>query len=228
MARGHWAAGLMLFLGWWGLVTAMDLAGSRVAAQLGRPVPPAEALEWGPLLGLEWVKAWVAVGFAEELAFRGYLHRKLIGLTGSRWGGIALAALLFGLWHIPGGIATHGTFAVGMVASALVVAGYSFLVLHLPYAKTGLLPLVALFHGWSDLPLLVTLQPPSAIGTAVGPLLLLGAARLYSSHQARGWRGRLAGGLWSRPRSGRPSMASGRRAAEEAEASPRLVGRSVP
>jgi membrane protease YdiL (CAAX protease family) len=40
-------------------------------------------------------------GATEEMFFRGYLQTRLERLTGSKWWGLLLASLLFGLYHLP-------------------------------------------------------------------------------------------------------------------------------
>lgn len=39
------------------------------------------------------------VGFGEELIFRGYLQRRIIVISDSKWVGLIITSLLFGLWH---------------------------------------------------------------------------------------------------------------------------------
>ena len=51
--------------------------------------------------------AMLAIGFAEEFAFRGYIQPRLVGWIGERWGWIA-TALIFTLCHIPGQILVAG------------------------------------------------------------------------------------------------------------------------
>jgi membrane protease YdiL (CAAX protease family) len=51
--------------------------------------------------------AMLAIGFAEEFAFRGYIQPRLAGWMGERWGWI-VTALIFTLCHIPGQILVAG------------------------------------------------------------------------------------------------------------------------
>lgn len=53
------------------------------------------------LLPLTFLLMMVMAGFTEEFFFRGFLQTRLEGLTGSRWGAVLLASLLFGLYHLP-------------------------------------------------------------------------------------------------------------------------------
>jgi membrane protease YdiL (CAAX protease family) len=167
----HWLEGVALFIGWWLLMTLIDLVGSQVARMLGQSLVPVESLDWSPAVLLEWIKAWIFVGIAEEIAFRAYVHNKLVTVLDHRWLAIALAALIFGLWHLPGSIIA-GRFVPGTVLAALVVSVLSLVLFNLTYEWTGLLPFLALFHGWSDFPLIATLRRPTTIGAVAGYLLV--------------------------------------------------------
>jgi membrane protease YdiL (CAAX protease family) len=160
-------------VGWWLAVTLVDLIGRWLAGQLGSPILPMEELKWNFATLLDFLSAWIFVGFAEELAFRGYLHNKLVAATQKKWIGIVLAAFIFGLWHIPGGMVMRGVSFFEALPGALFLGLFSLIFLNLPYEWTGLLPLISLFHGWSDFPLLMNFQYPSAIGAVAGYLLLL-------------------------------------------------------
>ena len=46
-----------------------------------------------------WVAVSMSAGISEEIAFRGYFQRQLGALTGSKWAGVCLQALLFGMAH---------------------------------------------------------------------------------------------------------------------------------
>jgi membrane protease YdiL (CAAX protease family) len=50
-----------------------------------------------------WLRVVIAAtsGFAEEILYRGYAIERLSTFTGRRWLGASLAALIFGLAHIP-------------------------------------------------------------------------------------------------------------------------------
>ena len=52
-----------------------------------------------PLGRVLWVAVSVSAGFCEEVAFRGYCQRQFAALTRSRWIGLLLQALLFGVCH---------------------------------------------------------------------------------------------------------------------------------
>jgi uncharacterized protein len=185
LGRKAWRNSFPLFLGWWLLLTLIDLVGRKFLGTSGSDVSPSEELVWTPLVVLEFIKAWVFVGFAEEFAFRGYLHNKLAAVMPGKWVGIGLTALLFGLWHIPASIIMRNTSILQAIPGALGFGLFSFLFLNLPYEWTGLLPFLCLFHGWSDFPLLLTFQPPSPVGAVAGYALLLVTVGLWIWLQRR-------------------------------------------
>jgi membrane protease YdiL (CAAX protease family) len=43
----------------------------------------------------------MTAAFTEEFLFRGFLQSRLERLTGSKWSGLILASVLFGLYHLP-------------------------------------------------------------------------------------------------------------------------------
>jgi uncharacterized protein len=57
------------------------------------------ALPRRPLDVLLWVAVSISAGISEEFAFRGYLQRQFGALTGSRWLGLVLQAVVFGIAH---------------------------------------------------------------------------------------------------------------------------------
>lgn len=173
MSVKSWRASLLLFVGWWLAVTLVDLTGRWLAGQFDSPILPTGDLNWNFVTMLDFLSAWVFVGFAEELAFRGYLHNKLVAFANKKWLGIILAAILFGLWHIPGSMVMRGTSFFEALPGALFLGLFSLIFLNLPYEWTGLLPFISLFHAWSDFPLLMNFQYPSAIGAIAGYVLLL-------------------------------------------------------
>jgi len=171
LGRKAWGTSLLLFAVWWVTITLLDVFSSRIAGN-GAALPR-EELTWSPVVILDCVRAWVVVGLLEELAFRGYLHNKLAVLFDKKWIGIALVALVFGLWHIPASVLLRGNTVLGALPGALLFAVISFLFFNTPYELTGLLPLLALFHGWSDFPLLMTMQRPNTVGAVAGYALFL-------------------------------------------------------
>lgn len=179
LGKLSWVKGLLLFLAWWLAVTAADLVGRWVIGLAGFSFIYEATISWNPVVFLELTCAWLFVGFAEEIAFRGYLQNKLKAVTGKKWLGIGLAALIFGLWHIPASMILRGTSLPGALPGALGLSLFSFLFLNLPYEWTGLLPFLSLFHGWSDFPLLLTFDRPSPVGAAAGYVLLIVFAGAY-------------------------------------------------
>jgi membrane protease YdiL (CAAX protease family) len=177
--RRRWVEGIAVFFGWWLMTTIVDLIGSSVVEMFGLSLLPTEILQWSAETVLNWVGAWIVTGLAEEIAFRAYLHNRLAAALGRRWLGIVLAALLFSLWHIPGSIAA-GRFALNKLLTTLVIAVFSLVLFNLTYEWTGLLPFLALFHGWSDFPLLITLRRPTAVGAVAGYLLVFVVLWLYA------------------------------------------------
>lgn len=171
LGKRAWAWSLALFLAWWVLVTVVDLAGRWVAGLLGVSLLPIGDNEWSLATVAEMVSTFIFVGFAEEIAFRGYLHNKLVAVVGRRRLAILLAALAFGLWHTPADIAGSGQ-VLSPLLNALLFALLGLVFFHLPYEWTGLLPFLALFHGWNDFLLLVTLEAPTAVGTVAGYVLM--------------------------------------------------------
>jgi hypothetical protein len=83
----------------------------------------------GGLESAMWAALSLSAGFCEEFVFRGYLQRQMIALTRSRVGGIAVAALLFGVSHLYQGI-----------RSALVIAVYGLMFGVLARISRSLLP----------------------------------------------------------------------------------------
>lgn len=196
LGRRAWTRGLALFLAWWVLVTLVDLAGRWIAGLLDVSLPPIGNYEWTLATVAELVSAFIFVAFAEEIAFRGYLHNKLVAEVGRRWLAILLAALAFGLWHTPADIAGSGQ-VLSPFLNALLFALVGLVFFHLPYEWTGLLPFLALFHGWNDFLLLPTLEAPTAVGAAAGYVLmwvvLWAGGRLSRRHAAAARAGSQAG-----------------------------------
>lgn len=63
-----------------------------------------------------WLLVATLVGASEELVYRGYLQRQLAALSGRRWLGVALQALLFGMAHGEQGgsaVARFAAYALG-------------------------------------------------------------------------------------------------------------------
>jgi membrane protease YdiL (CAAX protease family) len=157
LSKRHFPPAVAAFGGVW---VALNLLGVGVAAATGNP--------WG--LGLLWettplvvegvpaphlltVLYVLVVGAVEELAFRGYLQSKVVALLGDDTRprialGIAVAALVFGIGHVPGAVvAGAGVRGVLWVTVMSAASGVVFGVL---YETTGNLYFVALLHGFGD------------------------------------------------------------------------------
>ncbi len=131
--------------------------GSGVKRVVALDLPP-------PLLALAIVASfvWLSIeaGLVEEYFFRAALQTRLERATGCAAGGIALAALLFGLTHAPGlylrtGL-THET--LGPHPSLLQAVCYAIVMLSPPgiffgvlWSRTRNLLLLILLHGAADL-----------------------------------------------------------------------------
>ena len=87
--------------------------------------------------------AWllIEVGFVEEFFFRVLLQERLAALLRSPWGGLVLAALLFGLVHAPGlYLRTAATQeSLGPHPSLLMAVGYSIVMTSLAGLFVGVL-----------------------------------------------------------------------------------------
>ena len=68
---------------------------------------------------LLWVAVSIIAGISEEFAFRGYLQRQFGALTGSRWLGLVLQAVVFGIAHAYEGMRA----AMQVVAFRLLLFG---------------------------------------------------------------------------------------------------------
>lgn len=169
--RAAWYESLVLFAVWWILTTLSDLVAGGVGRALGTPLSAMAPLRWNAETLLRWAALWIGVGFGEEIAFRGYLHNKLAVLTKRPLTGIAVAAMLFGLWHIPGGLLQGNRNLASLLGNAAVLALFGFTFFHFPYEKTRLLPYLALFHGWNDFPVMLSLRHPTFVGFLAGYVL---------------------------------------------------------
>jgi membrane protease YdiL (CAAX protease family) len=82
----------------WGVwATFLRLAHSWLPQR--SPTVVSSMLPVGPFEAVLWILLSISAGFAEELAFRGYLQRKLGSLAGSVTVGIVGQAVLFGMIH---------------------------------------------------------------------------------------------------------------------------------
>jgi membrane protease YdiL (CAAX protease family) len=167
-----WRLSLACFAGWLLAVTLLDGALRLVMAVLHHPLQPLGGTATGWLALLDVARYWIFVGFAEEIAFRGYLQNRLIATLGHRWRGVLLAALIFGVWHIPS-LLTQGVGIPDALLGIIPVTLLSLVYFNAGYEWAGLLPLVALFHGWNDDKMLPLLGTPTFFGALLGYALML-------------------------------------------------------
>jgi CAAX prenyl protease-like protein len=127
------AVGVVIFLVWWAF-------GSYLTTPQGPPAalelaPPGLKVAW---IGCRLIAAVITVPLAEELAYRGYLMRRLVAarfesvpFSATRWPALAMSAVAFGVMHgafwIPGIIAgfAYGAIVVrtGKLGEAVVAHG---------------------------------------------------------------------------------------------------------
>jgi membrane protease YdiL (CAAX protease family) len=105
--------------------------------------------------------AWlvIEVGVVEEFFFRALLQERLAAVLRSPWGGLAVAALLFGLVHAPGlYLRTTATQeSIGLHPSLLMAVGYSIVMTSLAglfvgvlWMRTKNLAVVVIVHAAGD------------------------------------------------------------------------------
>jgi CAAX prenyl protease-like protein len=127
------AVGIAIFVLWWAFGSYMTTPESRPAAL--ELAPPGLEVAW---ISCRVIAAFVTVPLAEELAFRGYLMRRLVDarfesvpFSAIRWPALAASAVAFGVMHgafwIPGIIAgfAYGAIAMrtGKLGEAVVAHG---------------------------------------------------------------------------------------------------------
>ncbi|AFG38246.1 CPBP family intramembrane glutamic endopeptidase [Spirochaeta africana] len=96
-----------------GMLIARAIWGSRLMAQL--PAYEFPVSNWWIILPIQ-----LMVGMREELVFRGFLQPRLQAVSGSTAGGIMAAAAIFGLAHLPIGIAVVPPAFVGGLLFGLI------------------------------------------------------------------------------------------------------------
>ncbi|MEX2717725.1 MAG: lysostaphin resistance A-like protein [Candidatus Sigynarchaeota archaeon] len=113
------------------------------------------------LYWLSFPYQFLAVGFGEELFFRGYVYTRLRtsiakkrGDKASFWSSIAITNVLFGVFHVPWYVGNWlaGDFSFDLDGCILRVAGTAVMGLGLTYLyeKTGSLVAPMLAHGFSN------------------------------------------------------------------------------
>jgi membrane protease YdiL (CAAX protease family) len=136
LRRPGWRKGVGWALGLGLLVTVLQVALFQHRDEILALVRSGRAL-W--LYPLTLVLMFGTAGFTEEFFFRGFLQTRLEVLTRSPWLAIAIASVLFSLYHVPyafllwpsagdWGLAFRAAFANGMIGG---------LVLGVLYARSG-------------------------------------------------------------------------------------------
>lgn len=144
LVGGRWTsardvgADALLALPIWALWAGGQLArdhwlGPGHAASVGALLPRQ------PVEAVLWIALSMSAGFCEEVAFRGYLQRQLIALTGSRLLAILLQATLFGISHGYQGV--RATISVAVYGTLL-----GLVALWRRSLRPGMLA-----HAWSDI-----------------------------------------------------------------------------
>jgi len=149
VASGYKINGLApVSLAWSALRPAlwMSLAVLLMQALLGRglhDIRSAHLAAWVIALAAPLSLAWlvIEVGIVEEFFFRVLLQERLAALLRSSWGGLVLAALLFGLVHAPGFyLRTAATQeSLGSHPALLMAVGYSIVMTSLAGLFVGVL-----------------------------------------------------------------------------------------
>ena len=124
----------------------MSLVVLLMQALLGRglhDIRSAHLAAWVIALAAPLSLAWlvIEVGIVEEFFFRVLLQERLAALLRSSWGGLVLAALLFGLVHAPGFyLRTAATQeSLGSHPALLMAVGYSIVMTSLAGLFVGVL-----------------------------------------------------------------------------------------
>ena len=107
--RGNVGRGVTIGL----VVTALNVLGT--IARFGLPHPSLDRITWNSILGTS-----VAVGFIEEIPYRGFMLQKIERRAGF-WAANLVTSLLFVAIHLPGWIALH-QLSVDRAATIFVFA----------------------------------------------------------------------------------------------------------
>jgi CAAX prenyl protease-like protein len=143
------AVGIAVFFGWISIAALMTPHASEPTALSSLSAPLRALWIAGRVLA-----AICTVPIAEELAYRGYLMRRLVNprfesipLSAARWPALALSALAFGIGH--GGMWIAGTTA-GLAYGALAIRTNRLGECVVAHSTTNLLlaTYVLLFHQW--------------------------------------------------------------------------------
>lgn len=133
LRRAGWKKGLGWALGLGLLVTILQVALFQHRDEILALVRSGRAL-W--LYPLTLVLMFATAGFTEEFFFRGFLQTRLETLTRSPWLAIAIASVLFSLYHVPyafllwqsagdWGLAFRAAFANGLMGGVVLGVLYT-------------------------------------------------------------------------------------------------------
>jgi uncharacterized protein len=110
-----------LALGMWATWSGVDKLWGHVFA-IGHAASIQTFLPHKPLEIALWIAVSISAGISEEIAFRGYFQRQFGALTGSKWAGVCLQALLFGVGHGYQGVQAMAKIALfGALFGALAI-----------------------------------------------------------------------------------------------------------
>lgn len=147
LRRENWSRGLGTALLLGAAVTALQLSLFGHRREILALVESGRAL-W--LYPVALLLMFLTAGFTEEFFFRGFIQTRLRVLTGSSWSAIAIATILFSLYHLPYAMLNPRWPSAGSWSLALGAAFANGLpgglVLGVLYARSGgnLIPCVVL------------------------------------------------------------------------------------
>jgi len=153
-----WNSLLVLALSWLIYVAVISLTGViRLPLEL-------QALRSTPLWNIlaRIVSAWLFVGLAEEVLFRGFFLKKFLSFYEGRQSAhptllaVVVSSAFFSLWHLPVRLFSlfNGELSVGLLLLSLVVLFAMGAVFAWLYLRSGSILLTGLVHGLVDYPLL--------------------------------------------------------------------------
>jgi membrane protease YdiL (CAAX protease family) len=128
-----------------------------VTVSVGGTLEPGYADLTPPLIAVTAVVYWVFVGIGEELVARAYVQNKLVALLGGGRSrgrkalGIALAAAVFALWHVPQRLVVADLEPAELPGNLLVLFVVA-LAFGLVYELTRNVVFTGLVHGALDFP----------------------------------------------------------------------------
>lgn len=98
LRRGNLVRGTGVAVALGAAITVFQATFAAHAAEIRALFASGQALWLFPLATLAML---LLAGFTEEFFFRGFLQTRLERLTGTRWGAVLVASVLFGVYHLP-------------------------------------------------------------------------------------------------------------------------------